>query len=65
MADPELTGDLDAARALAAAAGIELDDARAEQLVAALSRYRAQIVGLDRLGLDELEPGVADPAAER
>jgi len=65
MADPELTGDLDAARRLAAASGIDLDDARAEQLVAALARYRAQIAGLDRLDLDELEPGVADPAAER
>jgi hypothetical protein len=65
MADPELTGDLDAARRLTAASGIDLDDARAEQLVAALARYRDQIAGLDRLDLDELEPGVADPAAER
>ena len=65
MTDPELAGDLDAARTLAAASGIELDDARAERLAAALARYRAQIAGLDRLDLDELEPGVSDPAAER
>jgi hypothetical protein len=57
--------DLDAARRLAAASGIDLSDDRAEALTAALARYRTQVAGFDRLDLDEREPGVADPAAGR
>jgi hypothetical protein len=42
-----------------------MDEARAEQLAAALRRYRGQMAALDPLELDEWEPGVADPAANR
>jgi hypothetical protein len=65
MGELDHTGDMMAVRRLAAASGIDLDDARAEQLVAALARYRGQVAKLDGLDLDELEPGVADPAADR
>ncbi len=64
MVDSDRT-EVDFVRALATAAGLELDDARAEQLAAALQRYRGQVARLDRLELDEWEPGVADPSAGR
>ncbi len=57
--------DLDALRQLAAASDIDLPDDRAEALVAAIARHRRQMVTLDRLDLDEREPGIADPSARR
>jgi hypothetical protein len=57
--------DLDALRAMAAASGIDLSDERLEALATAIARYRTQVAALDRLDLDEREPGVADPAAGR
>jgi len=65
MVDPNSAPDVDAVRRLAAAAGIDLPDDRAEQLAAAVSRYRAQMARIDRLDLGDREPGVADPAAGR
>ena len=56
---------MDALRRLAAAWGIDLPDDRAERLVAAIERHRAQLAKLDRLDLGDREPGVADPAAGR
>jgi len=58
-------GDVEAVRTMAAAWGVELDDDRAERLVEALARYRAQVAKFDKLALDEHEPGVSDPAAGR
>ena len=50
---------------MAAASGIDLPDDRADKLVAAVERFRAQMAKLDRLDLADREPGVADPAAGR
>ena len=65
MADEDAAGEVEWVRTMAAASGIELDDDRAESLVKALARYRGQMEKLDRLDLEEHEPGVADPAAGR
>ncbi|HEY6608815.1 MAG TPA: hypothetical protein VI277_06430 [Candidatus Limnocylindria bacterium] len=65
MADVDPRDEVDAVRTMAAAWGVELDDDRATQLAAALARYRSQMGRLERLDLDEREPGVADPAAGR
>ncbi len=65
MADPSSGPTAEAARRLAAGAGVDLTDERAEQLAAALERYRGQMSKLDRLDLRDREPGVADPAAGR
>jgi len=65
MPDQSSDADVEVIRRAAAASGIELTDDRAEQLVAAVVRYRGQVAKLDRLDLGEREPGIADPAAGR
>jgi Asp-tRNA(Asn)/Glu-tRNA(Gln) amidotransferase C subunit len=65
MAEQDPAGEVESVRTMAAASGIELDEDRAERLVKALARYREQMDKLDRLDLEEREPGVADPAAGR
>jgi outer membrane protein OmpA-like peptidoglycan-associated protein len=65
MDDHSSAPDEDAIRAMAATYGIDLSDERAKRLAQSVARHHVQMAQVDRLGLGNREPAVADPSVDR